>query len=128
MTRQVELLCGLAAGVVGVVGWAYALFGPTYTNDVGGHASVAQISLNPTSITFFVVMLLCIAGVTAGAYLHWRTGSPGGLALLWTAAVLLTVGTALGAASVGVFLLPAALLALIASIAGSIATLTPGHT
>jgi hypothetical protein len=63
--RWAELLCGLAAGVVGVVGWAYALFGPVYSNNAGGHASVAQISLNPTSVAFFVVMLQCIAGSLA---------------------------------------------------------------
>lgn len=117
--RRVEVLAGVTAGALGIVGWLYALFGPVYTSSEGSHASVVQMSLNLTSATFFVVMLLSIIGVVVGAYLHGKQRWAAGLIVLWFSTALFLVGTVLSGFSVGLFFLPATLAALIASVVGT---------
>lgn len=111
MSGRVEWIVGLVAGVAGVVGWILALLVALSINTPEG--------LGPRTIAFFVVMLGCIGGVTTGAYLHGRRGALGGLALLWVCTILVIVGTIISGFTVGIFFLPAAILALVASVAGS---------
>jgi hypothetical protein len=68
---------------------------------------------------FISLMLLCVAGVAVGAYLHSRQGRRGDLWLLWGATALLAIGVLVSGLSIGLFLLPAALLALLAACLGS---------
>jgi hypothetical protein len=133
MLKRIEFTSGLAAGVCGFLGWAYAVFGPTYHyvrsavdsqgrgHTVSGSTSLAHNGLTPQAMVFFVVVVLALIGVASGAYVHSRGGSRPGLALLWTATPLLWIWVVLGAASIGVLLLPAALLAAVAAVTGSLA-------
>ncbi len=133
MLRRIEFVSGLATSVAGLLGWAYAVFGPTYrymgsavssggrTSIVSGSISVAQKGLGPNGTIFFVAMLLIVASFAAIAYLHSQRGVGGALTLLWTLTSLLCILAVLGAASVGVLLLPAALLAIVTSVTGSLA-------
>ena len=113
MLRRVELISGLVAGVVGGIGWILGLLVALSSNAPEG--------LGPRATIFFVVMLLCIVGVTSGACMHNQRGAPGGLALLWVCTILLIIGTIISGFTVGIFFLPAALLALITSVTGSFA-------
>ncbi len=133
MVRRIELVSGFAASVFGILGWAYAVFGPTHhymgsaissggsTNTATGATSLAQNGLEPIGIVFFAFMALVAVSIAPGAYLHSRRGIKAGLMLLWTLTLLLWVSVILGAASIGVLLLPAALLAVVTVVAGSLA-------
>jgi predicted ester cyclase len=80
MAQRVEWINRLGSGTLGALGWLYALYGPVYATSGGGHASVSQTSLNPTSIVFFVVMLLCGEQITREQWRdllsRWATGLP----------------------------------------------------
>ena len=127
MARSIELVMSIASGVVGILGWLYALFGPVYASSTGAHASVAQISLNPISVAFFAMMLLAVLGVAVGGYLHHQRGGAWP-AVLWTSTLLLVVGTILSGFSVGAFLVPAALLALLAAVIGTSSSARPASS
>lgn len=136
MLRRLEMTGGLLTGIAGLVGLAYALYGPTSTmvesQTTAGSAAVtttarsatlAEQGVQPAGLLFMTVALVCTVAVMAGAYLHVRHDDSVGLAVVCVAAALLLGETILGAASIGVFLAPAALLALstasVAVVAGS---------
>jgi hypothetical protein len=97
MLRKLEWPSGLLAGILGVAGLAYALFGPTYhyarsaTSAPGadlaapavvlesGTQSLVQMGVEPRTVVFFVVMTLLFTGIAAGAYMHGRRGMKHGL-------------------------------------------------
>jgi hypothetical protein len=134
MLRRLEMTSGLLTGIAGLFGLGYALYGPTSTmsesQTTAGSATVTTITrsatlaeqgLLPVTMLFLTAALLCAVGVVVGAYLHVRHGDPVGLALLCVATALLWGETILGAASIGVFLAPAALLALSTASVGVVA-------
>jgi mannose/fructose/N-acetylgalactosamine-specific phosphotransferase system component IID len=86
---------------------------------VSKSTSLAQKGLDPSAIVFFVVVLLILVGFAAGAYWHSQRGVSAALTLLRTLTGLLWIAVILGAASVGVMLLPAAVLAAVTVAAGS---------
>lgn len=131
-----ELASGIAAGLVGIFGWSYAVFGPTYhwctssaitavapsgassapdqtasTAATCYTANAAQIGLDPRAISFLTVVLLCFVGVAAGSCLHAWRGWTNGIWLIFGCALVLTALSFLSALSVGTFFLPATLLA-----------------
>ena len=128
--RHWELFSGLAAAVLGLLSLAYVVFGPTYrytsmtatvdgpVHTESGRASLAQPGLEPVTAIFLVVILAAVVGVAVGASLHSRWGGQVGLKLLWLSAVVLLGGAFLRVFSVGLYLLPVALLALLAATAG----------
>jgi hypothetical protein len=77
--------------------------------------------LNIAGATFLIVMLMIIVSFAAGTYWHSRRGTRAGLALLWMLTAALWFGVVLGAASIGVLLLPGALLATVTSLVGGLA-------
>ncbi|HEX5416413.1 MAG TPA: hypothetical protein VFZ25_12160 [Chloroflexota bacterium] len=113
MIGRIGLLVGILAGVTGGIGWIVALLVALSANGPEG--------VGPRTLTFFAIMLLAIVGVTTGAYLQSQRAAPGRLVLLWICTILLIVGTVISGFSVGVFFLPAAILALIASVMASFA-------
>jgi len=131
--RRIELVSGLATSAFGILGWGYGLFGPTYhymgtaisshgnASTAGGATSLVQKGLEPIGIVFFAVILLIVVSFAAGAYWHSQRGVRTALMLLWTLTALLWISVVLGAASIGVLLLPAALLAVVTVVAGSLA-------
>jgi hypothetical protein len=95
---------GLAAGVLGLGGWLIAL-----------SVAIDTSSTSARTVTFFVMMLLAIAGVAVGAYKYNEGGLTTWRSLLVVAALLLSFGTILSGFTVGLFFLPAAVAALAAS-------------
>ncbi len=126
MPKRLELVSGLAASGFGILGLIYAILGPT-SHSVGtaisvgpsGSTSLAQRGLDPAAIVFFALVLLILVGVAVGAYWHSQRGVKAGLTLLWTLTGLLWIAVILGAASIGILLLPAAVLASVTVAAGS---------
>ena len=118
MARRIELVSGVAAAVLGGASLAYAVFGPTYTDGLGNWRSVAEMSLNPVSITFLILMFAAIVGVGVGAALHSRGRGAAWLTVTVVCVVILLVGAAVSMFSVGAFLLPALLPAALALAAG----------
>lgn len=136
MLRRVELATGLTTSVLGILGWAYAAFGPTYryagsvvtsggASSVSGSRSVLQHGLGIAGIAFFIVVLMIVVGFAVCTYWHSQRGTRAGLALLWMLTVALWLSVVLGAASIGMLLLPGALLAAVTSVVGSLARTHP---
>ncbi|HVB96515.1 MAG TPA: hypothetical protein VNG11_02165 [Chloroflexota bacterium] len=112
--RQIELYCGVAAGVLGILLPGYAILFASYqlVEEVGG----------PITILVQIVITLII-GVTA--YFDARfprlldTGVGFGLAVLWTAVAALWGFLLFADLTINVYTLPAAVLGLISVLAGS---------
>lgn len=131
MLRRLELVCGMLAALVGLLAWIYVLVGPLYayssttidgtgrTVTVSGSGNLAQRGLELRTLAFLVVVLLCALGAGFGAYLHAGHGDRVELVVLFLSAALLQAGALLSIFSVGLFLVPAALLAVIAATAGA---------
>ena len=130
--RRIEVSAGILATLLGMAGWFWALFGPTYaagtyptgpdTPDVTltSPGSLAQVhDLGSGPIVYLIALLVCVLAVGVGAYLHGAQRVPTGLPLLWTATLFLVAGIFLSVYTVGPFIAPAAILAVAASIAGA---------
>ena len=108
MQRPLELVSGLAAGLLGLVGLGYAV--------AGFHP---EEQLDTVLVIFLMVTVLRTLGIPLGAYLHsWREIELG-WRLLWASTAALGCCTILGIFSVGLLLLPAVTLAVVAVIASS---------
>lgn len=109
MLRRIELVSGLLVGVAGIIlPWAVFLSGLEQRLDLHTLGPLVALSLP----------MLSAAGA---AYLHSQHGSRAALALLWVSVVLQLGSVVLAILSIGVFLLPVALLSVIAATAGSVA-------
>ena len=121
MLRLIEFGCGLLAGVLGLWGIALATLvlpvstGTTFSDGT----TTTTIESGPSILVVFLFLLmpLCVIGVALGAYLHARRGIRRGTHLLWISTALLVIGVGLGIGSLGLFLAPAVLLALAATVA-----------
>lgn len=111
MLRNIELGAAFLAGLVGFLGWAYALFGPTYESSDGATSNVAGTSLNTVSAIFFAVVLADLVGTAGGTYLHAQRRRAAGRGLLAACVVVLSVLAIISSFSVGILFLPAVLLA-----------------
>jgi hypothetical protein len=132
MLRRIEFMSGLATSVFGLLGWAYAALGPTSryvgsaissngrTTTVSGSSSVVQRGLEPRGVVFFAIVLLVVVSFAAVAYWHSQRRGKAALMILWAITSLLWISVVLGAASIGVLLFPAALLAMITAVTGSL--------
>lgn len=146
MRLWIEVVSGLAAGVLGLAGLAYAVYGPsecyasssvsvsapssagsaaptavpepvtTSASSSHGCESLAQSGLPSRAVDFLIAMAVCLGCTVVGAFSHALWGLHAGLFLLWFAAVALVGGAILTVFSIGAFLLPAAGAALIAAI------------
>ena len=121
--RRIELASGVASLFLGVAGWAWAVFGPTYVaagsystgrntapvtvTQPGSLAEVQDLASGP---------ILFAVGV--GAYLHGRRRISAGLPILVMATLFLVGSVVLSVFTVGPFMAPAASLAVVAAIAG----------
>lgn len=132
--QRVELITGLVASVLGVLALGFLLFGPTISyatssvttcNSTGvctttapgtqGTTSLVQSGISSTALFFLSLLLLCLLGIGISAWLHSTQRQVAWLVLLWVASVLTLAITILGILSIGIFIAPAALLALIAA-------------
>lgn len=120
--RRIETGLGIAAGVAGLAALAANLLLPVYRWQAGSSASESSggeslVSAGPTPglLAFlFLVGALCVA-VAAGAWADARGGSAWSLAVLCASTLLLLIAAGITLPSIGVTLLPAVILALLAS-------------
>ncbi|HEX5415187.1 MAG TPA: hypothetical protein VFZ25_05940 [Chloroflexota bacterium] len=110
--REIELWCALAAAVLGILVPFYGVIIATpAAGDVGG---------------FLLVIIGLALAVAAGAMIDTQSQdsriTSGGLALLWSGTAPMLAMTILPFGNLGLYVLPAAILALVAALAGSFAT------
>lgn len=142
MLRRVESVAGITAGVVGVIGLVMFAFatgteesaemttgGGTATVVAHESPSLIEEQTGPT-LRILIVGVPILGGVAFGAWSHARNASPVGGVLLMVATVLLWLGAIAGAFSVGLYVFPAALLALVSLLACGLGrdTVTPTPT
>ncbi len=117
--QRLEASCGLLAALLGLLGLAYALFGPTYSfaNSSGqsGTANLVQVGIQPITLIILGILVFGLIGVAAGAVVHSRIGGSGWRVVLWVSTAVLVILTFLSLLSIGVLLLPGTLFALLAS-------------
>jgi hypothetical protein len=137
IARWLELISGLAAGVVGLAIIAFTLFGPVYstassdpssctyspagttcTGSVYGTATMAQVNggIPPLALLYFSALAVLLLGLIACTLLHWRLGSHPWRWLLWIVTGLLAL-VALAGFDLFVLMAPSVLLALVAALA-----------
>ncbi|HEY7357355.1 MAG TPA: hypothetical protein VH590_12840 [Ktedonobacterales bacterium] len=130
IARWLELLSGLAAGVVGLAIIAFVLFGPIYqggmcTGTTGSDgtacttstATMAQVNggIPPLALLYFVTLAVLLLGVVASTFMHYRQGSNAWRWCLWTATGLLIL-VALAVLDQSILMLPSIFLAVVASL------------
>ncbi|GEM_PF-2579519 len=108
MSSLVERALGFLAGVIGVVApvWFLLAIGREHYEDI--------------TLLYVALVMASAVGVAASAWKHSRTGLSGWLVALWISTIVLLAFNVLGLASVGIFLLPATLLALISCLVGTL--------
>jgi hypothetical protein len=117
--QRLEAACGLVATLVGCLGLAYALFGRVYrfesSSGQSGTANLLQVGIPPSALIALYILLLGLIGVAVSAAVHSRTGSSRWRIVLWISTTVIVILTFLTLPSIGVFLLPGTLFALLAS-------------
>ncbi len=117
--QRLEAACGLVAALVGCLGLAYALFGPVYrfesSSGQSGTANLLQVGIQLSALIALCILLLGPIGVAVSVVVHSRTGSSGWRIVLWISTTVIVILTFLALPSIGVFLLPGTLFALLAS-------------
>ena len=117
--QRSEAACGLVAALFGFLGLAYALFGPVYrfesSSGQSGTANLLQVGIQPSALIVLCILLLGLIGVAVSAVVHSRTGGSGWRIVLWVSTAVIVILTFLTLPSIGVFLLPGTLFALLAS-------------
>ena len=129
--RRIEFVSGPAAAVFGLLALAYTIFGPLYhgceSSNTGpggttpppttcGSANMLQVGIAPGALVFFGLLVLILLGIASGATLHSRSQNTMWRVLLWTATGVLLNFVYLSGLSIGPFLWPSALLALVAAL------------
>jgi hypothetical protein len=127
--RRIELISGLGAGLMGLLGLAYALCGPTYsyqtatlssdgtTSVTSGTASLLEAqSLQPITLIVLVGLGLMVVSITVGSYLHSRRGLNAGRLLLGISTALLGFSIVMTGWGFGPMLLPSWGFALVAAL------------
>src|SRR5258708_6578141 len=114
-----EAACGLLAALFGFLGLAYVLFGPVYrfesSSGQSGTANLLQVGIQPSALIALCILSLGLIGVAISAVVHSRTGGRGWRIVLWISTAVIVILTLLSLLSIGVFLLPSTLFALLAS-------------
>src|SRR6266704_3944985 len=91
--QRLEAACGLLAALFGLLGLAYALFGPTYSfaNSSGqsGTANLVQVGIQPVTLIILGILVFGLIGVAAGALVHSRTGGSRWRVALWVSTAVL---------------------------------------
>ena len=94
--------------------------------DFNERRRLAQVhDLGSGPIVYLIALLACSLAVGIGAYLHGERRAPTGLPILWTATLFLVAGVLLSVYTVGPFIAPAAVLAVVACVAGGRASAPP---
>ncbi|MCL5959210.1 MAG: hypothetical protein M1358_07810 [Chloroflexi bacterium] len=133
---SLELVLGVASGLMGIVALVLATFGPIMRREsapppilyvTGADArwlpSLAAAGLSSITTVFLVVMLLSSVGIAIGAYVHGWRRARSGLVLLWLCSAIFSVGLMICDLSIAAYLLAAGPKAVVAAIVGSFAEL-----
>lgn len=112
--REIELWCGLAAAVLGILIPLYGVVFVTPPNSEIGSIVLVILSLD----------LAVAVGAIIDSQARSVRAESGGLALLWAATMPLIGLTFLPFGNFGLYILPAAILALVSALAGSYASIT----
>ena len=133
--RRLELLGGVLGGALGLAALGYALLAPLAEQCSGSSTSGNQTTCTAISLAqaqglaslSFAIMLFggLSLGVAIFAVCHSLLQRPRLLILLWVCTGLLCFATLLAVLTIGVFFVPADALALLASIAGTMASRQP---
>jgi hypothetical protein len=125
--RSIDAAAGAAAAIFGVAGCAYALFGPVYryagrvvTSNgtaarIEGSASAVRRGPDPATIVYIALVLIAVGGVAVLSSRPAARGRKPAVTPLWGFVASVWILVAVGAASVGLLLLPAALLATVSA-------------
>lgn len=132
VARQMEILGGIAASLLGLAASAYLLTAPNQSMSSSTSClaqgvcqeittgSPSPLLADPLGTLLTGILPLAFFGLLAFSFVrHSRTGAPVWRAWLWGMSLLLVVFSILGALSIGLFFLPSALLALLAAICSS---------
>jgi hypothetical protein len=137
--RRIELVCGVVGGLLGFVVLGLALFAPlnmicsTGTEPSIGGSCVRMNGIQSQGLTDLWLPVLLFAvplfGIILFAVWHSRDRSMPVLLPLWVCTVMTCVLSVLARTSIGLYFVPADLLALAAAIMGFVATLkrSPAH-
>lgn len=132
-SRRLELISGLASGIIGLLIVGYMLFGPFYHTETGrcttssagttcastsGSASLLQVGIDPITILYLSILSLALLGVAVTTLLHSRLGTGVWQWCVWITTILLVI-TAIAGFSLAIFMLPSVLLALVAAVAST---------
>lgn len=123
--QRVETIIGILVGILGIVG---LLVGTSLRHECTAVAETGQDTCSTVfapgalaansgtgSLAVLTILTLVVLGVVAGAVMHSVSGNSAWRALLWSLTILLLAGTILTLASIGLYLVPALVLALIVS-------------
>ncbi len=117
--QRLEAACGLLAALFGFLGLAYALFGSVYrfesSSGQSGTANLLQVGIQPSALLVLCILVLGLIGVAVSVVVHSRTGGSGWRIVLWLSTAVIVILTFLALPSIGVFLLPGTLFALLAA-------------
>jgi len=120
--RRIEAVLGIGAGGAGLVALVFDLFGPVY--QTSGPSSAGQgllaAGLAPVAAALAVVVAVLCLTVAGAAVADARRPSGRALGLIWGSGLLMLGAAALSAASIGLTLLPAAALGLLAAVSASV--------
>jgi len=119
MARRIELLAGLVSGAVTGVAALVAAAALLAINGASGAYPPGGGVSSARTLLFLGLIGLGGLGTALGAYLHAARALGAALGLLWLAAGLLLLLAIAGLFSIGIVILPGALLAVIAAVAGS---------
>jgi hypothetical protein len=129
--RRLELLGGVLGGILGLTALSYALFAPLGKECIGSsvpgrpstcHATSLLQAQGLASLSFTIVLFGGLSlGLALGAVGHSLRRHAMLLTLLWVCTMLLLAASLLALLSIGVFFMPAAILALLTSIVGTLA-------
>lgn len=133
--RRLELFGGVLGGALGLAALSFALFAPlgeqcSGSSTLGGQSTCTSISLAQAqglaNLSFAISLFGGLSlGVAILAVCHSFLKRPMLLILLWLCTGLLCFVTLLAVLSIGVFFVPADILALLASITGTLASQQP---
>ena len=128
IVRRIELVCGVLAGIAGLAGvWVffYLPIGEQCSSNSGSEvcSPISYVAANGagSAVPYWLVFGAFCLIVVLGAVFHSLSGRGAWSGALWTGAALLLASCIFGGFSIGLFLVPGALLALVAAILSSVA-------
>ena len=119
IAKRIELIAGLVTGAVTGVAVLVAAAALLVINSASGAYPPGGSVSSARTLLFLGLIGLGGLGTALGAYLHAARALGAALGLLWLAAGLLLLLAIAGLFSIGIVILPGALLAVIAAVAGS---------